>query len=216
MRKLAMLLAGSAGVILLLMVVTAVITGATQEKHEHFMVSGEYAQSLLTHAKGLRVLMGLDIAFCVLYTTFFAAFAMYLRSVDASRVFVYLGLGAMVLTCLLDMIEDHHIISLLEAAEHQVLPADSSVAWQAAESAVKFSVSYFSLFAFGLAIPRTTKLGLVLCLFLTVGTLLSAVIFYAAPPQFQASLESGRWIGFLAGFLLAIAWLRKQPDTTAA
>jgi hypothetical protein len=78
---------------------------------------------------------------------------------------------------------------------------------------VKFSVSYFSLVAFGLAIPRTTKLGSVLCLFLTVGTLLTAVIFYAAPPEFQASLESGRWIGFLAGFLLAIAWLRQQRDT---
>ena len=213
MRKLAMLLAGAAGVILLLMVITAVITGATQEKHEHFMASGDYAMSLLANAKGLRILMGLDIAFCILYTTFFATLAMYLRSVNAQRVFIYLGLGAMLLTCLLDMVEDHHIISLLEAAEHGVIPADSSIAWQAAESAVKFSVSYFSLVAFGLAIPRTTKLGYVLCLFLTVGTLLTAVIFYAAPPEFQASLESGRWIGFLAGFLLAIAWLRQQPET---
>ncbi len=213
MRKLAILLAGAAGVMLLLMVLTAVITGATQEKHEHFMQSGDYAMSLLHHAKGLRILMGLDIAFSVLYTLFFATLAMYLRDVGAPRVFIYLGLGAMVLTGLLDMIEDHHIISLLEAAEHGVLPADSSIAWQAAESSVKFSVSYFSLVAFGLAIPRTTKLGYVLCLFLTVGTLLTAVIFYAAPPEFQASLESGRWIGFLAGFALAIAWLRQQRET---
>jgi hypothetical protein len=208
-----MLLAGAAGVMLLLMVATAVITGATQEKHEHFMAAGDYATSLLTNAKGLRILMGLDIAFCILYTTFFATLAMYLRSVNAQRVFIYLGLGAMLLTCLLDMVEDHHIISLLEAAEHGVIPADSSIAWQSAESAVKFSVSYFSLVAFGLAIPRTTKLGYVLCLFLSVGTLLTAVIFYAAPPEFQASLESGRWIGFLAGFLLAIAWLRQQRES---
>jgi hypothetical protein len=208
-----MLLAGAAGVMLLLMVATAVITGATQEKHEHFMAAGDYATSLLTNAKGLRILMGLDIAFCILYTTFFATLAMYLRSVNAQHVFIYLGLGAMLLTCLLDMVEDHHIISLLEAAEHGVIPADSSIAWQSAESAVKFSVSYFSLVAFGLAIPRTTKLGYVLCLFLSVGTLLTAVIFYAAPPEFQASLESGRWIGFLAGFLLAIAWLRQQRES---
>jgi hypothetical protein len=208
-----MLLAGAAGVMLLLMVVTAVITGATQERHEHFMPSAEYATSLLANAKGLRVLMGLDVAFCILYTLFFATLAMYLRSLDAPRVFLYLGVGAMLLTCLLDMVEDHHILSLLEAAEHGVMPADDSIAWQATESSVKFSVSYFSLVAFGLAIPRTTKLGYVLCLFLTVGTLLTAVIFYAAPPEFQASLESGRWIGFLAGFLLAIAWLRQQRDT---
>lgn len=52
-----------------------------------------------------------------------------------------------------------------------------------------------------LAIPRTTKLGLALSLFLTFGTLLSAVFGYALPPAHQAAFESGRWIGFLAGFL---------------
>jgi hypothetical protein len=66
---------------------------------------------------------------------------------------------------------------------------------------------------FGLAIPRTSKLGIALALFLVVGTLISAVVGYAVPPTMQSSVESGRWIGFLVGFALAIIWLRQQPDS---
>ena len=219
MRRLAIILAAATVGVLFLMVLTSVITGATQERHEHFMPAEAYAMSLLANANGLRILMGLDIAFCILYTAFFAALTVYLRAVNPTmRVFAYLGFGAMIVTCVLDIIEDHHIIAMLEMVEDRVLPADGSIAWQAAESAVKFSISYLSLVAFGLAIPRTTKLGLVLCLFLVVGTLVSAVIGYAAPPELQHSFESGRWIGFVAGFGLAIAWLRseREPDASAA
>lgn len=217
MRKLAIVLAGATAGVLLLMVLTGVITGASQERHEHFMPAEAYAMSLLANASGLRILMGLDIAFCILYTAFFAALAVYLRAVNPTmRVFVYLGFGAMLATCILDIIEDHHILAMLESVEHRVLPADSSIAWQATESATKFSISYLSLVAFGLAIPRNTKLGLALCLFLVVGTLVSGVIGYAAPPEFQRSFESGRWVGFLTGFGLAIAWLRSHREADAS
>lgn len=132
------------------------------------------------------------------------------------RVFVYLGFGAMLATCILDIIEDHHILAMLESVEHRVLPADSSIAWQATASATKFSILYLSLVAFGLAVPRTTKIGLALCLFLVVGTLVSGVIGYASPPEFQRSFESGRWVGFLIGFGLAIAWLRCHREADAS
>ena len=77
--------------------------------------------------------------------------------------------------------------TLLDGAEHGVLPSAGAIAFQVVESATKFSVSYLALFLFGLAIPRDTRLGLVLCLFLTAGTLASAVIGYALPPSAQAS-----------------------------
>jgi uncharacterized membrane protein YraQ (UPF0718 family) len=65
---------------------------------------------------------------------------------------------------------------------------------------------------FGLAIPRDTRLGVVLAVFLVAGTLISGVLGYAAPPAWRAQLDSGRWVGFLLGFVLAGAWLRTQPD----
>jgi hypothetical protein len=213
-RKLAINLAGCTGAVLLVMVVVSVVTGATQERHEHVLDIEQYALALLAHAPGLRALMALDIAFLVLYTAFFAALAKYLHA--RGQPFTRLAFGAMLATAVLDIVEDHHIIAMLESAEHGVLPAARSLTEQATLSMTKFSISYLALFMFGLAIPRTTKLGLALCLFLTVGTLLSAVIGYSLPPAHQASFESGRWIGFLAGFVLAVAWLLKQPDEPEA
>lgn len=210
MRKLAIYLGGCTAAVLLVMVVVALVTGASQEPHEHVKLPEAYALGLLLHANGLRALMALDIGFIVLYTAFFAALAAHLRTLG--RPFLTLALGAMVGVALLDIVEDHHIISLLDYAEQRVVPTTSSLVFQSTLSWTKFSLSYLSLFMFGLAIPRDTKLGLGLALFLTAGTLLSGVIGLALPPAQQAAVESGRWIGFLAGFVLAIAWLMKSKD----
>lgn len=211
-RKLAIYLAGCTGAVLLVMVIVSLTTGASQERHEHVMLSEDYALALLAHAAGLRALMALDVAFLVLYTAFFAALARYLH--ELGQPFTRLAFGLMLATAILDIVEDHHIIAMLESAEHQVLPAARSLTEQATLSMTKFSVSFMALFMFGVAIPRTTKLGLALAIFLTFGTLLSAVIGYSLPPTHQATFESTRWIGFLVGFGLALAWLMKQPDAT--
>lgn len=211
MRKLAMVLAGSSAAVLVAMTLVSLTTGASQEIHEHVAAPDLYATALLAHPAALRGLMGLDIAFLVLYTAFFAALAAYLRELD--RPFTHLALGAMVLTALLDIVEDHHILAMLRQAELHDLPSPAAIAFQSVESATKFSVSFFSLVMFGLAIPRTTKLGWVLCLFLTIGTLASAIAGYAVGPDLEPAFDSGRWIGFLAGFTLALAWLGTQPDS---
>jgi hypothetical protein len=210
MRKLAMYLAGCSGAVLVVMTILSFATGATQELHEHVALPEPYAQHLLAHAPALRGMMALDLAFLVLYTAFFAALAIYLR--ERGRPFTYLALGALILTALLDIVEDHHILAMLRSAELGELPTAGHIAFQAVESATKFSVSYLGLVLFGLAVPRTSKLGWALSLFLTAGTLLSAIIGYALAPELEASFDSGRWVGFLAGFALAIAWLRTQPD----
>jgi hypothetical protein len=132
MRRMCMVLAGCTLGVLVLMVITGMITGATQEKHEHFMFPEAYAVSLLTEAKGLRILMGLDIAFLILYTAFFAGFTKYLRALG--RPFVTLAFGAMLATAILDIIEDHHILAMLESAEHSVLPSAAAIHFQATES----------------------------------------------------------------------------------
>jgi len=211
-RKLAVTLAGATCAALVAMAVVSLATGVTQEIHEHFADPEVYAARLLDQASGLRVVMALDIAFLCLYTAFFATLAIHLRARGRAAVLVWLGLGAMVLTALLDIVEDHHILTLLDLAEHHVLPTAGAIAFQAVESATKFSVSFLALVLFGLAVPRDTKLGIALALFLTVGTLLSAIAGYAMPPASAATVEAGRWLGFLAGFILAVVWLRREPD----
>ena len=215
-RKLTILLAGCTAAVLVVMAIVSIATGATQEAHEHFAVPETYALGLIAQSKGLRGLMGLDIAFLVLYTAFFALLAQHLRARGASAVLVWLALGAMIATAVLDIVEDHHILAMLDEAEHQVLPSAGAIAFQSAESATKFSLSFLSLVCFGLCVPRTTRLGIALCLFLTVGTLISAVFGYAMPPGSASQIEAGRWIGFLAGFALAIGWLWQEPDVSSS
>jgi len=210
-RKLAIALAAVTTAVLIAMVIVGKATGAAQEPHEHFAAPDAYVKSLLAHRGALRVVFALDVAFLILYTGFFAALARHLKNL-----FAWLGFGAMVLVALLDIVEDHHIVSMLESAEHGILPSADSIAWQATESATKFSISYLALVLFGLAIPRTRKLGWVLAGFLVAGTLISAVVGYAVSPESQPSIESGRWIGFLAGFSLAVAWLWGEPDAPTA
>jgi hypothetical protein len=213
-RKLSLVLAGCTAAVLLVMVVISVATGATQELHEHYKPPAEYARDLLVKPDALRLVFALDVAFLVLYTGFFAAFAKYLR--ELGQPFTYLALGAMIGTAVLDVLEDHHILALLALAEHGRPIDDGSIVFQDVLSSTKFTISYLSLFMFGVAIPRTSMLGWVLALFLTAGTLFTAVLGYGAPPSWRESLDSTRWIGFVAGFGIAVAWLRSAPEPASA
>lgn len=214
MRKLAINLAACSATVLVVMAILGFATGATQEAHEHYALPEAYAMALLDHARPLRVLFAVDVAFLALYTGFFAALARYLA--DRGRPFTRIALGLMIGTAVLDILEDHHIVAMLDAAEAQVLPQASEIAAQVVLSSAKFSLSYMSLFLFGLAVPRNTRLGVALAWFLTAGVLLSAVIGYALPTASAMAFDRGRWVGFLAGFVLAIAWLSKQPDSETA
>src|SRR5258706_11247558 len=108
-RKLAINLAGCTSAVLLVMVVVSLVTGATQESHEHYALPEAYAVSLLEHANALRALFALDIAFILLYTGFFAAYSRYLG--ELGQPFAKLAFGAMLAVAFLDFVEDHHIVT---------------------------------------------------------------------------------------------------------
>ena len=209
-RKLAFGLGCATVAVLAAMVGVSLATGATQEAHEHYHLPQEYAAGLLEHAGALRLVFALDIGFIALYTAFFAALARYLSA--RNRPFAMLGLILIVATAGLDLIEDHHILAMLDAAQYGVLPSAGEIGFQVTESATKFSCSYIGLALLGLAIPRVNLRGWLLSWFLVVGTLATGVLGYAAPPSWQAQLDSGRWIGFAIGFALALAWLRSERD----
>jgi hypothetical protein len=202
-RRLALVLGVATLVVLLAMVGVSLATGATQEAHEHYLPPAEYTAGLLAHPAALRLIFGLDLAFLVLYTGFFAALATYLRDRLA-----WIGFCAMAITAVLDIVEDHHILALLAMAERNRPIDDGAITFQDVLSATKFGISFIALFLYGIAIPRTTKLGWALAIFLTAGTLVTAVAGVALP----GSLDSGRWIGFVVGFGVALAWLRAAPD----
>ena len=122
------------------MTVISLVSGASQEQHEHFAFPAQYGFGLLEHAGVLRAIFALDIAFLVLYTSFFTALAKYLG--ERGRPFVRLALGFMIATAILDIIEDHHIVAMLDEAERAILPSATEIVAQSVLSSTKFSVSY--------------------------------------------------------------------------
>jgi hypothetical protein len=169
---------------------------------------------LLAHPGALRAVFGLDVGFLVLYTAFFAALADHLARLG--RPFAYLALGAMLGTSVLDIVENHHILSLLAVAESGRAIDDAAIVFQQTLSSTKFTLSYIALVLFGLAVPRTTRLGIVLAIFLIAGTLITGVLGFATPHAVREQVGSGRWIGFVLGFVLAALWLRASPDPAPA
>lgn len=213
-RRLSLALVAATAAVLAVMGIVTLVTGTSQEAHEHYQPPAAYAASLLVRPGTVRLLFALDVGFLVLYTAFFAAFAEHLARLG--RPFVRLALGAMIATAALDIVEDHHILSLLAVAESGRSITDDAIVFQQTLSSSKFSVSYLALVLFGLAIPRDTVLGIALAAFLVVGTLATGVLGYAAPPAWREQLDGGRWVGFLLGFALAAAWLRASPEPSAA
>lgn len=210
-RRLALALAAASAATLIAIILVTLATGASQEPHEWYQAPDAYRAALLVRPGALRLVFGLDIGFLVLYAAFFAALADHLARLG--RPFVRLALAGLIATAVLDIVEDHHILSLLAVAEAGRPIDDAALVFQQTLSATKFSLSYLGLVLFGLAIPRDTRIGIVLSIFLVAGTLISGVLGYAAPPAWRAQLDGGRGFGFLLGFVLAIAWLRASPES---
>jgi hypothetical protein len=216
MRRLSIALATFAATLVVIMLVITALTGATQEAHEYVVRPADYAASLLAAPTATRALFAVDLAFLVLYTVLFVALAAYLADRGAPRALLRLAVGAVAVIAALDIAENHHILSLLDLAEHGGVPSDAAMSLQQTISGAKFTISALALTCFGLCIPRDTKTGWLLSGFLVLGPLATTILNTAAPPDLRPDLDNGRWIGFLFGFAFTAVWLRGEPETKPA
>jgi hypothetical protein len=199
---------------LVAMVGITLTTGASQEWFEIVRDPAAYADGLRQHAGAVRALFGIDSAFVVLYSVFFVVFGQLIARAE-TRTLLGIALGCLLCTALADMIEDHHILAMLYAAELGHDPGPTELVLQQAVSQVKFNVSAVGLFLYGLAVPRQAVAGKVLALLLTVGTLIQTAWIFAAPVAMLPSGNFGRWAGFVIAFILAIAVLRTLGNRPA-
>lgn len=205
--------------VLVAMLVVTAVTGATQEAHEYCVHPGDFMAALHQHAGATRLLFALDTAFLILYTLLFAAIHEVLAATGAPRMFLRLALAAILAAAALDLVENFHILAMLDLADHDIPPSDTQMAFQQVVSGTKFAASTLGLVAFGICIPRDRLIAWILAGFLTIGTLVTTVLNTAAPPDMRPSLDQNRWFGFLIGFVIAGLWLRtrcKPPRASAA
>jgi hypothetical protein len=205
---------------LVAMVTITLATGVSQEFFEMVRPVDVYGSALARAAPSLRAIIGIDTLFLSLYALFFVVFAQ--RLVDyhrrpaseepagdgAPNLLLRLGVTAIVVTAFLDAVEDHHILAMAQAAGDGRWPTTAAIDAQQLLSQLKFNVSYFGLFAFGLGMPRRSGVERVIAWSIALVMPLLGAVLWALPLGCEPPLDLARWAAFVAGFAGALVLLR--------
>ena len=193
------LLAGLSALTVVAMLVVAASAGISQEVFQAARLAEPNARRLLLNPAGLRLNLGLDNLFIVLYAAFFVLLTVRLKDVlPAPHRFV--ALAALMLTALLDATENHHILAMLFSAE-QTLPlstAESQV--QMAASFVKFQASYVGMVLYAFGLYRLGGLGRPLAWGIWLVYVPIGLAIYMLPPEATKPLVLARAACFILAF----------------
>jgi hypothetical protein len=202
-----------ASLMVFLLVGLAVGTGVSQEYFEGFHPIPEYTERLVAGASLLRIGFSLDNIFVLAYTSFFIGLAIVLRR-SADHSLVNLGLTAMIGVGLLDIVENHHIMSMADIAVQGFPPSEGEARLQMVLSLVKFHLSCLGALLIALAFPRNTAIERWI-----VGLLLAYAVFgllvLTAPAQWLDLLALIRTVFFVVSFLLVswMMWVFQEPGS---
>jgi hypothetical protein len=196
------------------MVVAIVTTRGTQDFFQSARPVEAYGAYLATPlvALGLRLNLGLDNLFMIFYGAFFIMLSVRLRTMLDSRLLT-VALAAMMLTLVLDAIENHHIMTMVHSVQNGLPLSVTDGQLQMIASQVKFHASYLAalLFAFGfLQFGRLGRIiAVVLWCYIPCGVLISVTPVESAQP-----LVLGRTIFFVFAFILSAVLFFTQPGSS--
>jgi len=210
--RLTSVLGASAALMVFLLVGLAVFTGVSQEYFEGLHPVDEYTQRLVSAAPLLRVGFTFDNLFILAYGSFFIGLAIVLRQ-SANPSVVNLSLAALLSVALLDMIENHHILAMADAALVGIAPTDGEIRAQTVLSLVKFHLSCLGALLLAAGFPRDSALGR-WNTWLLVGYAFFGVLVLTAPPHLLDLLALIRTLFFVVSFLVAarLMWVFADND----
>jgi len=166
------------------------------------------------HDFGLRLNIGLDNFFIIVYCAFFVLLAARLRGLVHPGI-VGVGLGAILLTGLLDAIENHHIMAMLHGFEHGMPLSTDESRYQMVESNLKFHAAYLGSFLFAFGFYRVGGLGRVIAWLLWLGFVPLGVITSAVPVESSTPFALARTVFFVLAFALGgVLFLRDKTEHT--
>ena len=162
---------------------------------------------------GLRLNLGLDNLFMIFYGTFFIVLTIRMRELLDQRLLT-IALAAMMLTVLLDAIENHHIMTMVHSIENGLPLSTTDGALQMIASQVKFHASYLAVFLFAFGFLQFGRLGriiaVVLWCYIPCGVLISVM-----PVEQAKALVLGRTIFFVFAFILSAVLFLSEARTAA-
>lgn len=209
-RPLALLAILSALTVIALLA-AAFSAGISQEVFQAARLAEPNAVRLGLNPAGLRLNIGLDNLFIVLYSTFFVLLTVRLKDVLPAP-HRYVALAALMLTALLDAVENHHILAMLFSAEQDIPLTTGESQFQMAASFVKFQASYVGMFLYAFGLYRLGGLGRPLAWGIWLVYVPIGLVIYMVPPEASRSLVLARAFCFIAAFACAAAIFRRPAN----
>lgn len=202
-----------AGILALSLFLLAIMSGSSQGLFQINWPTNEYGAMLLSRAPYLRADLGLDFLFLSVYATYFvflcAVLTAWQRRDGAPSEFTSvtrLATGALVLTALLDAIENSHLLAVLSMAEQGMPISQNEIAWQQVESQVKFLASSFGILLFSFVLPSKSLIEKVTVFALRWVQLPLGCAIFVVPLTMARPLIIARAVFFFIG-LWATAWI---------
>jgi hypothetical protein len=211
-------LAFLASAIVLCMVAGILATGFSQEFFELAPSPAAVSAQLSdqpAHAFGLRLNLGLDNLFIIAYTAFFVLLAVRFRGL-LSPVTIGVALGALLVTALLDALENHHILLMLHAFQRGEPLSAAELEAQMIASNLKFHASYLGSFLFAFGFYRLGGLGRVIAWLLWLGYLPLGMITFVVPVEIVTPFALARTVFFVLGFALAGIYFLRDKEASSA
>lgn len=208
------ILATLAGLTVAVMVTSILITRSSQDFFQSARSIEAYGAFVATPfgPSGVRLNLGLDNLFMIFYGAFFVVLSVRLRGMLDPRL-LGVALAALMLTVLLDSIENHHIMTMVHSIEAglPLSPADGQL--QMIASQVKFHSSYLGVLLFSFGLLQFGRLGRVIAIalwcYIPCGVLISVM-----PVEQAKALVLGRTIFFVFAFILSAVLFLSRAGTS--
>lgn len=200
----------AAALVVLAMFATFVLTGIGQDPLQFVHSPHEYLAILLRNPPVLRLAIGLDNLFIMLYSSMFLALGSSLWRTARYKGLLAASFSLLALSGLLDLLENMHFLTMLATAEQGLAISLSQIELQVWESLIKFHASYLGLFLLGFVLPSETRLEQALCFALRWVQLPVGLLIYLTPREIAVHLVLVRFTFFLLALLALAAVFRQR------
>jgi hypothetical protein len=185
-------------------------SGVSQQWFESAWPPAIYAAELVRGATALRFIIAVDDLFIAAYITSVVLFAAHLWRAQRSPVPILIGVGS-VFAGLLDLHENHHILSMLALAEADIPVPLSEILQRSTLSQLKWMLAHLSFVLVAVVWPGRDLVARAVRWSLVAWQLpIGILVWVVASPLWHQALLWTRYLSLFSGFLLMF-WLVRRP-----
>lgn len=199
--------------LLVILCAIAIATGVSQQWFEWARPSELYAARLVHDARWLRAEIAIDDAFIAAYVSATVLLATALRREGSALPWLVVACG--VTGGVLDLDENHHLLTLLALAREGIVPTLGEIVRRSELSQLKWMLGHLAFVLVALQLsPRAWLERAFRTSLLFVQLPLGALVWAVSDPWWDPVLLWARYAALLSGFAL-IAWMRPAAPAPA-